>query len=256
VCAERASAWRSGGEADAGRPCRAACVLNGQGNRPCGRLLSGPYSFSHMGQQVSLDPKGEGAWGAVSGFHELLWDLSTEIRLCRACSCQEISSVESHRRTVVRRQGGHWLGRSGQTDVGRWCFALQVYLRTDASTITTTFSPPAVALGAWKGRGGARKPPPPPSPPPRMQLELLSADGAVARTIPCAPRHHHRAGGTAAAAAAAAPAAFVMECQLPSSPALAVGVGGHRTVGLRFDGARQEPHSHTVSYGLLSSSFA
>lgn len=43
----------------------ASCSMNGQGNRPCGRSLLGPFSWGHMGDNTDLNPKNSSAWGAV-----------------------------------------------------------------------------------------------------------------------------------------------------------------------------------------------
>lgn len=43
----------------------ATCGLNGQGNKPCGRTLLGPFSWGHMGVNTDLNPKNLTAWGAV-----------------------------------------------------------------------------------------------------------------------------------------------------------------------------------------------
>ena len=39
--------------------------MNGQGNKPCGRTVLGPFSWGHMGDNTDLDPKNKTAWGAV-----------------------------------------------------------------------------------------------------------------------------------------------------------------------------------------------
>ena len=39
--------------------------MNGQGNKPCGRTVLGPFSWGHMGVNTDLNPKNKTAWGAI-----------------------------------------------------------------------------------------------------------------------------------------------------------------------------------------------
>ena len=152
--------------------CRvnASCAMNGQGNRPCGRVLLGPFSWSHMGQQEDLNPKNSTAWGAV-------------------------------------------------------------WLRTGSTTITTVFSP--------SPSDEDRRSPPPPVP--TVSVEVLATDFSVRHVLSC-----HSQSETNSA-----------ECDLSAARVkLGEQAGAELHIGLRFLGRKQDPHSHGVTHGLLTTSFA
>lgn len=169
-----------------------SCAMNGQGNKPCGRVLLGPYSWGHMGDNTLLNPKNTSVWGSV-------------------------------------------------------------WLRTDAETITTTFSPAASSRYSSSGHGaglrssadgGGRGSE---DDTPTMSVEVLAADFSVAKILPCSPRH------------AASSEALVIDCHLSGERSeMQVDTAGSGEeglhIGLRFSG-KQQPH-HKISRGLVSTSFA